>query len=167
VGLARFVEAVARRSVAIAARSTGIRALPHPLPGVFPPHQDLWFIRRKRTLHRAAENDAAAPRDFLRHESGVQWDSKQRPLVTRAIGGLTRLWRTGGLDIPRQAASPQSLILFLQPGQVDPNRRIIGKYHWTPDLCLENPRAKPGASLSRMNEEPRGLAQSPRYASGG
>src|SRR3989339_395879 len=55
------------------------------------------------------------------------------------------------LDIPCQVASPQSLTPFLQADPVYPRRQTIGKYHWTPDLCLENPRAKPGAFLSRMN----------------
>ena len=40
---------------------------------------------------------------------------------------------------------------FLQTGSLYPSWRTVGKYHWTPDLCLENPRAKPGAFLSRMN----------------
>jgi hypothetical protein len=44
---------------------------------------------------QAVTPQAAAPRDFLRPRSGVQWDSRKRPLVTKAIRGLTRHGRTG------------------------------------------------------------------------
>ena len=37
----------------------------------------------------------ASPGDFPRHKSGVQWDSREQPLATKATRGLTRHWRTG------------------------------------------------------------------------
>jgi hypothetical protein len=50
------------------------------------------------------------------------------------------------LDIPRQVASPQSLAPFLQTDKLYPNRQSPRKYHWTPDLCLENPGRSPAHS---------------------
>ena len=76
---------------------------------------------------------------------------RKRPLVMRTIRGLDAPLADRSLDIPCQVASPQSLTPFLQTGPLYPSWRTVGKYHWTPDLCLENPRAKPGAFLSRMN----------------
>ena len=58
-------------------------------------HGFSWFIRLKRAQTQAVTPQAAAPWDFLRPRSGVQWDSRKRPLVTKAIRGLTRPWRTG------------------------------------------------------------------------
>ena len=109
------------------------------------------FIRPKRAQTQVVTPKAAAPQDFLRHRSGVQWDSRERPLVTKAIRGLTRHWRTGAWISLVKLRREQSLTPFLQADPVYPRRQTIGKYHWTPDLCLENPRAKPGAFLSRMN----------------
>ena len=51
---------------------------------------------------------------FFRHESGVQWDSRKRPLVMRTIRGLDAPLAHRSLDIPCQVASPQSLTPFLQ-----------------------------------------------------
>ena len=55
----------------------------------------IWLIRLKRAQTQVITPKAAAPQDFLRHRSGVQWDSRKRPLLTKAIRGLTRHWRTG------------------------------------------------------------------------
>ncbi len=55
------------------------------------------------------------------------------------------------LDIPCEVASPQSLFPFLQAAPAYLRGRTIDKYHWTPDLCLENPGPKARAPFSRMN----------------
>jgi hypothetical protein len=52
--------------------------------------------------------------DFLRHHSGVQWVQRKQPPAAAIRQGQMHHWRTGGLDIPRQVASPQSLTPFLQ-----------------------------------------------------
>ena len=70
---------------------------------------------------------------------------KKRPPVIETIGGLNAPLAHRSPDIPCQVASPQSLTPFLQAVPVYPRQRTIRKHHWTPDLCLENPRAKPGA----------------------
>jgi hypothetical protein len=46
------------------------------------------------------------------------------------------------LDIPCQVASPQSLTPFLQAAPVYPFEETVGKYHWTPDLCLRKSRGE-------------------------
>ncbi len=76
---------------------------------------------------------------------------KKRPPVIETIGGLNAPLAHRSPDIPCQVASPQSLTPFLQAVPVYPRQRTIRKHHWTPDLCLENPRAKPGAFLSQLN----------------
>jgi hypothetical protein len=88
---------------------------------------------------------------FFEAWSGGQWDSRKRPLVKRTIRGLDAPLAHRSLDVLCQVASPQSLTPFLQTGPLYPSWRAVGKYHWTPDLCLENPWAKAGAFLSRMN----------------
>jgi hypothetical protein len=51
---------------------------------------------------------------FFRHGSGVQWDSRKRPLVIKTSRGLDAPLAHRSLDIPCQVASPQSLTPFLQ-----------------------------------------------------
>ncbi len=84
-------------------------------------------------------------------------------------------WRTVGLDIPCQVASPQSLTPFLQSvprssatakDEADTSYQGISHHfnnHWPPELCLKNPCLR-GLALwkvlfSRMNhffENPKG-----------
>jgi hypothetical protein len=49
-------------------------------------------IRLKRVPTHLAGQSAAAPQDFRRHTSGVQWYSRHLPLVARTIRGLKRHW---------------------------------------------------------------------------
>ncbi len=78
------------------------------------------FPRKTRRLSRKMVHPAdpypGALRDekrgyaagFTRHNSDVQWQVRKRPPEAVAVGGLTRRWRIGDLDIPHRVASQQS-----------------------------------------------------------
>jgi len=65
--------------------------------------------------------------------------TKKRPPVAIATEGLMHHWRTVGPDIPCPVASPQSLTPFLRAVSGYRQSTVSSKFHWTPELCLENP----------------------------
>ena len=82
---------------------------------------DFFLVHPTEALQtQAVTPQAAAPQDFLRHRSGVQWDSRKRPLVTKAIRGLTRHWRTGAWISLVRLRCAQSPTPFLQAAPVYP-----------------------------------------------
>src|SRR3972149_2628520 len=118
------------------------------------------FIRKERA-HRSelaticdqdAMKDAAAPRDFRRHHSGVRGGTKDDLRRTSPTGGRMPLRRTLDLDIPCQVASQQSPTPFLQANRDYPMDARSASILRTPESCLQNPRGSRGLVPQKRQE---------------
>jgi hypothetical protein len=73
-------------------------------------------------------------------------------VVSRAIRGLTRHWRTGAWISLVRLLREQSLTPFFLAATVYPHCQTAGKCHWTLDLCLE--KSPGGARRILESDEP-------------
>src|SRR3972149_3873171 len=125
-----------------------------------PPRSKKRFIRKERAHHselatvcdQDAMEDAAAPRDFRRHHSGVRGGTKDGLRRASPTGGRMHLRRTLDLDIPCQVASQQSPTPFLQANRDYPMHARSASILRTPESCLQNPRGSRGLVPQKRQE---------------
>jgi hypothetical protein len=118
------------------------------------------LIRLKRAPPLVVAVGRLRRRDFLRHDSGVQWVEESGPWKQSPPGAWMHHWRTVGPDIPCQVASQQSLTPFLRTGIRYPIRPLSSNSHWTPEYASKIQRTRQViARRTLQSDDPKRMTQ--------